>query len=268
MLTNEVRQRIRQLRRTRLPNTAVASDHDATGLFPPPKRSFGELPDGYVQNNQAGQHFVIQRPLDQLWPAVDRYLQQEHGATPRIEHDELDAFRRSFPDRAVFFDLETCGLAGSMVFLCGLLHCRGDQLVLSQLWARNYAEEHALIITAADILSRNDVVVSYNGKSFDWPQVRDRYALHERGAELRPPETHLDLVHHARRRWRPELPNCKLQTLESHLCGRRRSGDIAGRDIPQAYHDYVRTGDTTHVRSILHHNALDLVTLLQLSMKF
>ena len=124
------------------------------------------------------------------------------------------------------------------------------------------------MVTIAEIFAQNEVIVSYNGKSFDWPQIRDRYALHERGRELEKPPTHLDLVHHARRRWRRELPNCKLQTLEWYLCGRRRTGDIPGREIPQAYHDYVRTGDTKHARSILHHNALDLVTLLQLSMKF
>ena len=43
-------------------------------------------------------------------------------------------------------------------------------------------------------------------------------------------------------------------------------GDIPGSRIPEAYHHYVQTGDTTDVRSILHHNALDLVTLLQLSL--
>ena len=84
----------------------------------------------------------------------------------------------------------------------------------------------------------------------------------------RPEIGHFDLLHHARRRWKSQLPNCKLQTLERYICGRNRVGDIPGRDIPLAYHDYVRTGNTEQVRSILHHNALDLVTLLQLSLTF
>jgi uncharacterized protein YprB with RNaseH-like and TPR domain len=76
---------------------------------------------------------------------------------------------------------------------------------------------------------------------------------------------HCDLLHHARRRWRERLPNCKLQTLEQAICGRRRRGDIPGRAIPLAYHEFVRTGDAWQMRNVLHHNALDLVTLLQLS---
>ena len=34
-----------------------------------------------------------------------------------------------------------------------------------------------------------------------------------------------------------------MQTLEQAICGRRRRGDIPGRDIPLAYHDFVRSGD-------------------------
>ena len=45
-------------------------------------------------------------------------------------------------------------------------------------------------------------------------------------------------------------------------------GDIPGREIPAAYHDYVRDGRSPAVESILHHNALDLVTLLQLALVF
>ena len=75
-----------------------------------------------------------------------------------------------------------------------------------------------------------------------------------------------DLLHHSRRRWGRGLPDCKLQTLERHVCGRARTGDIPGRDIPETYHEYVRTGDAWPVRNILHHNALDLITLLQLAL--
>jgi uncharacterized protein YprB with RNaseH-like and TPR domain len=56
-------------------------------------------------------------------------------------------------------------------------------------------------------------------------------------------------------------------TLEQHLCQRRRVGDIAGSDVPAAYHDYVRSGDATEMHSVLHHNALDLVTMAELVMR-
>jgi uncharacterized protein YprB with RNaseH-like and TPR domain len=76
---------------------------------------------------------------------------------------------------------------------------------------------------------------------------------------------HLDLLHHARRRWRDVLPDCRLQTLEWRVCGRRRSGDIPGEEIPEVYHRFVRTGDSRDIVSVFHHNALDLVTLADLA---
>jgi uncharacterized protein YprB with RNaseH-like and TPR domain len=82
----------------------------------------------------------------------------------------------------------------------------------------------------------------------------------------RPVLIHCDLLHHARRRWGKQLPDCRLQTLERHVCRRRRDEDIPGHEIPAAYHDFVRTGDAWLIRSVLHHNALDLITLLQLAM--
>ena len=75
----------------------------------------------------------------------------------------------------------------------------------------------------------------------------------------------MDLQHVARRLWRDRLPDCLLQTLEAHLCGRRRVGDLDGRLVAQAYHEYVRTGTLRHIRQILTHNALDVLTMLQLT---
>jgi uncharacterized protein YprB with RNaseH-like and TPR domain len=196
-------------------------------------------------------------------------------------------------------DLETCGFAGSMVFLIGLVHWHEQQLVLTQLWARNYAEEKAILQSLWSLIYDRELLVTFNGKSFDWPQVHDRSTLHGLGYrepvpsslvgalpvdlsrqqqtdwptalapnDRRPEPRHLDLLHHARRRWKHQLPNCRLQTLERYVCGRRRVGDLPSNEIPLAYHHYVRTGRPEQVEAILHHNALDLVTLLQVALVF
>jgi uncharacterized protein YprB with RNaseH-like and TPR domain len=72
-------------------------------------------------------------------------------------------------------------------------------------------------------------------------------------------------LHHARRRWRGHLPNCRLQTLERHVCRRSRAVDIPGHAIPGVYADYVRTGFERDMDTVLYHNAIDLVTLFDLA---
>lgn len=253
-----------------------------------------------------GAHWRIDQPLDELAPAWRGEWQRVAPLLPALGcdeevHPEQRDFAGAFPQRTMYLDLETCGFAGSTVFLVGLVHHTPRGLVLTQLLARNYAEEKAMLESLWQIAAGHDVLVTFNGKSFDWPVVHDRSTLHHLGraahessrfgsqaiphptlpgvstwpherpglerGDLRPHLQHYDLLHHCRRRWRGTLPNCRLQTLERFICGRWRHGDIPGHLIPQAYHDYVRTGDTRRMHSILHHNALDLVTLLQLSLR-
>ena len=75
--------------------------------------------------------------------------------------------------------------------------------------------------------------------------------------------SHIDLLHEGRRRYKDRLVNCKLQTLERAICGRGRTEDIPGAEIPDAYHNFVRTNNAVDMRDILHHNALDLVTMVE-----
>ena len=277
MLSDRVLQRLSELNRAPLPVPAREQ--------PPMRKREASLPAGSEAQNACGAHWLIERPLAALWPAAERVLSWrpppaaafgEQGSQPR---PDLAVWAEHFPQQTVYLDLETCGLAGSMVFLAGLIHVRGGELTISQLLARSYAEESALLLSLRRMVAANRVLVTYNGKTFDWTQVRDRSTLHRidrlagGAAEAQtaprpswPEPIHVDLLHHARRRFRDELPNCRLQTLERFLCGRRRVGDIPGSEIPDAYHAYVRNGDPSDLKAILHHNALDLVTLVQVSL--
>jgi uncharacterized protein YprB with RNaseH-like and TPR domain len=165
-------------------------------------------------------------------------------------------------------DLETCGLSGSSLFLAGLLRPIDGRLTVELLLARDYSEEPAVLASLWQRVHAEGVVVTFNGKSFDWPMVVDRSRRHLlfRGQRM-PAPVHLDLLHAARRRWRGQLPDCKLQTLEQRICGRSRMDDISGAMIPAAYHEYVRTGFEREMDAVLLHNAIDLVTLLDLAMR-
>jgi len=173
------------------------------------------------------------------------------------------ALRR--PEHAMFFDIETTGLASTPLFLIGTMVWADGELVARQYFARDYSEEAAILRLFADALDDRALLVSFNGKSFDLPYVRARAAANR--LPLRSEPAHLDLLHVCRRAWGNRLPDCRLQTLESCICGRVRREDIPGQDIPDAYHAFVRTGNAAEIAVILRHNLLDLATLGELLLR-
>ena len=216
-------------------------------------------------------YWTIRKGLAQVEPEnvgiASRYAAVMRGARQRF--DELEAspalchVANAQPEDLLFMDIESCGLYGTSVFLIGLMYFRQGELRFEQCLARTYAEEEAILRAFASRLEETGVLVTFNGRAFDMNMIRDRCAFHRLTMDdARVP--HLDLLYESRRRWKGKLPNCRLQTLETHLCGRRRYGDIPGWAIPDAYHRFVDTGDARQVRDILHHNLLDLLTMAQL----
>ena len=285
MIDQRLRSRLEQLNRGPLPADTLParpaqpspSTRGGAPLRPRAVKPIaGLLERGTVASNEAGDHWLIRVPLEELWPGGQELAFKRHvflsgepalGPTSRGKQ-ELTEFIRAFPANLMLVDLETCGLAGSSLFLVGMLRFVECQLAVELLLARNYAEERAVLVTFWQAVAPDTVVVTFNGKSFDWPMLTDRSARHLLFRQTRAPNpTHVDLLHHARRRWRRQLPDCKLQTLERHICGRGRTTDIPGSLIPAAYQQYVRSGSTAEMDVVLLHNAIDLVTLLDLGLR-
>jgi uncharacterized protein YprB with RNaseH-like and TPR domain len=162
-----------------------------------------------------------------------------------------------------FFDIETTGLSpNTYVFLCGMMTVEDGCFVIDQAFARDYSEETGMLRYVRDTFRRYSVLVTFNGVSFDVPFVRTRMKVARIDYEG-PPE-HIDLLPRARRFFGGTLPNCRLETIERHLRGIERRGDIPGRDIPEAYHEFVRTGNANRVKRILYHNRMDLLAMAYL----
>jgi uncharacterized protein YprB with RNaseH-like and TPR domain len=228
---------------------AGSHDPSATGV-----EAF--LPGGEWRHEQHGTVYVHER----LRSDVER----RRGSWGRLPEPppgevELSSLRWLGLERALFLDLETCGLASSPVFLAGTMHWNGGDFVLRQYFARHYGEEAALLAAVSEQARGFDSLVTFNGKSYDAPFLAARALTH--GVTLQLPRHHLDLLHHARRLWREELPDCRLTTLEYRVCRRRRVGDVPGEQIPGLYHDYVRNGDPWRLVPVFHHNLLDVTTM-------
>jgi uncharacterized protein YprB with RNaseH-like and TPR domain len=249
--------------------------------LPPTKFTPGLLHGGETIETPHGPHLRIRLPLENLWPngtqliaTRQEFLQSQlaaaqHAIEPSlILAPEFASLVGALPDRAIGLDLETCGLAGSALFLIGLFRQIDGEPTIELLLARNYSEEPAVLATLWQTIADHQVLLTFNGKTFDWPMVIERSIRHRLGGDfIRGQFLHIDILHHARRRWREQLPNCRLQTLEQHVCRRHRTVDIPGHRIPAVYADYVRTGFERDMDMVLHHNALDLVTLFDLALR-
>ncbi|ACZ39097.1 ribonuclease H-like domain-containing protein [Sphaerobacter thermophilus] len=170
------------------------------------------------------------------------------------------------PEEIVFLDTETTGLAGGAgthVFLVGLGHFEAGRLVVRQFFMRGPSEEPALLDALREALAPFRMLVSFNGRAFDWPLIEGRFIIH--GYRPRFDFAHLDILHPARRVWRHRLASCTLSNLEASLFGVRRSEDVPGWLIPQMYFDYLRDGDARRLRPVFAHNHEDIATLVRLT---
>jgi hypothetical protein len=159
-------------------------------------------------------------------------------------------------------DTETTGLgsaAGTVAFLIGIGWWQGDRLRLVQLFLPDYSEERALLDALADEIPPGACLVTYNGRTFDWPLLETRFRM---GRRVPPAlDGHLDLLLLVRRLFRHRLPDARLQTVERHLLRRHRAPDIPSWEIPAVYHSFLRGGPAAPVRVVARHNAEDVVTL-------
>lgn len=170
------------------------------------------------------------------------------------------------PKRALYFDTETTGLggAGTVAFLVGLgWFDEGGCFVLEQLLLDDPSQEPALLARLCELIERSSCLVSFNGKSFDWPLLQSRCVMNRRAAlQARP---HLDLLHLSRRIHKRRLSRCRLIDLEAEVLGwQRGEDDIPGAEIPPRYGHYLRTGDGDALRPVVDHNAWDVLTMAAL----
>jgi len=158
-----------------------------------------------------------------------------------------------------FMDIETLGLSNVPIILIGVAEIKGSKIISSQYFLRDIYEEPAVIEAYLSHLDEDSVHVTFNGKSFDVPFIKNRCLSNRLNADLNLP--HLDLMYFAKNLWKDELPNCQLQTIEKELFGIEREGDVPGQYIPDYYNTYLVEKNIGPIVPIIEHNRQDIISL-------
>jgi len=193
------------------------------------------------------------------------YEVMEAWAEKGIHHPLSSASRR--PEELLFFDTETTGLhggAGNAIFLLGYSRMEGDSVAVRQHFLAAPHAEVALYQSFLADIKASTQLVTYNGKAFDWPQVKTRHTLIRNCVAELPSFGHYDLLHGARRLWKEELESCRLSVIEQAKLGVHRKDDVPGYLAPILYFDYLANKDPDTIKGVLHHNEIDVLSLITL----
>ena len=167
----------------------------------------------------------------------------------------------------LFFDTETTGLsggAGNTVFLLGYSRVESERVVVRQHFLPAPHAEVALYHSFLEQAQKSSHLVTFNGKSFDWPQVKTRHTLIRDQVSALPVFGHLDLLHGARRLWKDELESCRLSLIEQEKLQVVRKDDLPGYLAPIRYFDFLQTQDPAVIEGVLQHNEWDVLSLISL----
>ncbi len=167
----------------------------------------------------------------------------------------------------VFLDTETTGLmggTGTYVFLLGTAYIRDGELVLRQHLLHDLGAEAEFVRALREELAPFHACASYNGKCFDLPLLRTRFVMALR-SDLCVDESHLDLLHPARRLWRDRFGSTTLRQLEDSVLDVVREDDIPGSLIPERYFRWLALREPGLIEPVLIHNAQDIVSLVRIT---
>ncbi|MGB6430670.1 MAG: ribonuclease H-like domain-containing protein [Candidatus Acidiferrales bacterium] len=234
--------------------------------------ALAELLGAKVASNRHGEHLTVRRwhaSPEQCSPAaraLSLLLPAGLGSDDRARAAED-------PAQWLFLDTETTGLAGgtgTYAFLVGIAWWDAGGLEVEQFFMRDHTEEHSVLLELSARMAERPVLVTFNGKSFDWPLLETRYRM-TRSIRAPVPAAHLDLLHPARQLWRMRLPSVRLTDLERHVLSEAgplawtRRDDLDSALIPQLYFDHLSGAGSAPLATVFRHNEMDLRALAALS---
>jgi uncharacterized protein len=207
------------------------------------------------------------------YPLTYQYGKYQFHELKRVVHDwnqssithPLSA-KGHKPEDLFFFDTETTGLGGgtgNTIFLLGHASLSETELILKQHILPHPGAEIPFYQSFLESIDYT-TLVTYNGKAFDWPQVKTRHTLIREHVPKLPHFGHFDLYHASRRMWKHKLERLKLTSVEKDILGIERMNDIPGFLAPMIYFDFLETKNPEGLLGIIKHNELDILSLVTL----
>ncbi len=93
-------------------------------------------------------------------------------------------------------DIETLGLSERPIILLGIAKIDGDKICTSQFLLRDIPDEPGAIWALVSQLEPKSSLITYNGRSFDIPYIKQRLAYY--GLECSLDNPHFDVLHFTR----------------------------------------------------------------------
>jgi uncharacterized protein len=233
---------------------------------PDEEDTLGHILGAGVATNHFGEHLAIRN-----WFSTPEFSSPSSKTLDLLSRTRDESLSRKTraaledPDQWLFLDTETTGLAGgtgTYAFLIGLAWWDAGGLQVEQFFMRDFAEEHSLLQELSQRVAARPVLVTFNGKSFDWPLLENRFTM-TRSLAVPQLAAHLDLLHPARALWKLRLGSVRLVELERSVLdaprlGWHRENDVSSALIPQFYFDYLRGGPVEPLAGVVRHNQMDL----------
>src|SRR5712671_2886962 len=226
----------------------------------------GTLLGAGVATNHFGEHLAVRN-----WFSTPEFAEPSGTTLELLSRTRDESATRKTraalqdPEKWLFLDTETTGLAGgtgTYAFLIGLAWWDAGGLQAEQFLMRDFTEEYSVLHELSARAAERPVLVTFNGKSFDWPLLENRFTM-TRSIAVPKLAAHLDLLHPARALWKLRLGSVRLVELERHVIdaprlGWHRESDVASALIPQYYFDYLRGGPAEPLAGVVRHNQMDL----------
>ncbi|WP_215141451.1 ribonuclease H-like domain-containing protein [Exiguobacterium qingdaonense] len=205
--------------------------------------------------------------IHKTYPLDEVYHDFEFGEARQMMHrTEHPFFTVDLePEHVLFMDTETTGLRGSgtSIFLIGFARIRAEQLEMVQYVLPHPAFETAFYYHFLQDIGDEVRFVTYNGKSFDWPQIKTRHTFVKSKVKQLPSVGHVDLLHAARRLLKPRLESVSLKAVEAYF-GHGRTDDLPGFLAPMHYFQYVKERNPEILLPVLEHHHADCLSLVSL----